>query len=757
MDEKNKEITQKNNTFTPIKQLYDENNDIHYLLGQRLGYGSFAKVHIIKDEEKDILYAAKIVAKEKLKRDEVFDGFKNEHEFNYTLEFKYICECFSYFEDKKYAYLILEYCPNGTLFSLLSKRYVLKELEIKHYGFQLLLALEYLHSRNIIHRDLKLNNIFLSENMEVRLGDFGLAEDTKKVYEKNNYYICGTIKFLAPEILNNEKPEYSEKSDIWAFGVILYTLLCHKTPFEEKNDDNDKITIKNIIDLNYKFPKNICMSSDIKNLIKSILVKNPEKRPTIKEIKSSSFFNNGIAIPKYLPNYTKKREMLTIEEMDYIENALTHGECLDKECGLVNHDYLRNSLMKLYKNKKDKELEQELYSDISEDENSDQKVLKNIEKNIANTDRKNDKRYSININQFMYKDLSKKINDNIIKEKIVEEKRKERRKHVSMENCEKKESNLRKNKNSSVEKHVEISEPFLKKVNRRRSSNMNKLRETAKFCMINNENSGSGSNENNENNENSINNQNNNVEKYKKVKTLKVNEKNSLDFDIEDNENNNHDKNKKLNRVKTVKENNSKLEKDVFEKNKHIVIEKFIDLSEKCGMGYLLSNLDNGIFFNDYTKMVKIKSTLNYIYFDDRDNVLKVIKAKKNKIKELEKDTKQKLDIALLVNKSFIRGSKYPKNFDINKHCHKKTVDVYVKEWWKEENDYYFLLSNNITQIIFEDKTEVIFYISDKIVCYINQLKQKFKEDMNLKRFSSEEMTDKVSKARKTILKLYKL
>lgn len=107
---------------------------------------------------------------------------------------------------------------------LIKRRKRLTEIEVQCYLMQILSAIKYLHNHRVIHRDLKLGNLFLSEKMEIKLGDFGLA--TKLEYEgERKRTICGTPNYIAPEILEGKEYGHSYEVDVWSLGVIAYTLL----------------------------------------------------------------------------------------------------------------------------------------------------------------------------------------------------------------------------------------------------------------------------------------------------------------------------------------------------------------------------------------------------------------------------------------------------------------------------------------------------------------------------------------------------
>jgi polo-like kinase 1 len=160
-------------------------------------------------------------------------------------------------------------------------------------------ALKYLHAHKVIHRDLKLGNLFVNDKMEIKIGDFGLA--TKLEFEGDRKRtIWGTPNYIAPEILEG-KNGHSYEVDIWSLGVIIYTLLIGKPPFETSDV---KTTYKKIRMNAYNFPDNIKWSKQSKDLIASILHLDPAKRPNLTQILEHEFFHMGVAIPKALPTYT---------------------------------------------------------------------------------------------------------------------------------------------------------------------------------------------------------------------------------------------------------------------------------------------------------------------------------------------------------------------------------------------------------------------------------------------------------------------
>ena len=187
---------------------------------------------------------------------------------------------------------------------------------------QLIIALIHLHEQNIIHRDLKLQNIFLTDKMELQLGDLGLAKKLNHPDEKC-YDIVITLYYMAPEIL--VKKPYSFAADIWSLGVIMYYLIMGYLPFKGKHKFETK---EKIINVNYEFPNNSIISNAAKDLIKQILVKDADQRPSLLQILEHEFFKLGTIIPKKLPkNFIKEPPSI-----NYIKNFMEDAD----ENGIVN-------------------------------------------------------------------------------------------------------------------------------------------------------------------------------------------------------------------------------------------------------------------------------------------------------------------------------------------------------------------------------------------------------------------------------------
>ena len=160
-----------------------------YQLGRFLGKGGFAKCYEAKDMATGNVLAVKIIEKSTLNKGRAKQKLLSEISIQKEMSHSGIVKFEGYFEDNQRAFILLEMCPNQSLKEVLKRRKRLHELEVQYYS-QIIPALQYIHSMNVIHRDMKLGNLFLGKNMEVKVGYFGLASKTGFSYseEKNNLW-----------------------------------------------------------------------------------------------------------------------------------------------------------------------------------------------------------------------------------------------------------------------------------------------------------------------------------------------------------------------------------------------------------------------------------------------------------------------------------------------------------------------------------------------------------------------------------------
>ena len=166
--------------------------------------------------------------------------FLGEVQVHKTMQHPHIVRFVEVFEDNENIYMILELCANRSLMDMLRRRSRFTEPETRYFMLQLLGALKYMHGKNIIHRDLKPGNVFLDDNMDIKVGDFGLATLLVDEHERKKT-ICGTPNYIAPEVLFNGGKHGSGHSfevDLWGVGVIMYAMLVGRPPFQSENVDS---------------------------------------------------------------------------------------------------------------------------------------------------------------------------------------------------------------------------------------------------------------------------------------------------------------------------------------------------------------------------------------------------------------------------------------------------------------------------------------------------------------------------------------
>lgn len=259
-----------------------------YKRGVFLGEGGFARCFQMKDDSGEV-FAAKTVAKASIKNEKTKTKLLSEIKIHKSMSHPNIVKFVDCFEDDVNVYILLEICPNHSLMDLLKKRKVLTEPEVRYFMTQIIGGIKYMHTRRVIHRDLKLGNIFFDPEMNLKIGDFGLAA-VLHADKDRKYTICGTPNYIAPEVLTGKTVGHSYEVDIWSIGVMMYALLIGKPPFQSKDVS---LIYERIKTNEYEFPVDKPISNDAKQLIKDILCTNPLKRPTLDEILEYDFFKNG--------------------------------------------------------------------------------------------------------------------------------------------------------------------------------------------------------------------------------------------------------------------------------------------------------------------------------------------------------------------------------------------------------------------------------------------------------------------------------
>jgi serine/threonine protein kinase len=233
-----------------------------------IGTGAFGKVYFIINKKTKQPYALKAQ-----KKNQIIKANQTEHvysEYNVLKEINntFLIKLHEFIQDNKYIYFVIDYIPGVELFTLMRTEINFTEKNTQFYVAQLIEALNYLHIKKIIYRDIKPENILLDSNGYIKLTDFGVS---KKLLNNITNTLCGTPTYTAPEIIL--KKNYTFSSDWWSLGILTYEMIVGIDPWDENDPFQiyEKIKIGKIF-----FPKN--MDKKVKSFIQHLLIGNPEKR-----------------------------------------------------------------------------------------------------------------------------------------------------------------------------------------------------------------------------------------------------------------------------------------------------------------------------------------------------------------------------------------------------------------------------------------------------------------------------------------------
>ena len=410
-----------------------------YLIKDTIGKGTFSTVKLgehIKTKQK---VAIKILNKEKIKAKEDSIRIKREFKILSMMDHPNIIKTYKISENEKSYFIIMEYCDGGELFNYIVEKEKLDQNEASMFFFQLISALEYIHSLGIAHRDLKPENLLLVENKIIKIIDFGLSNYFNG--EKNLETPCGSPSYASPEIIKGEA--YNGFSiDIWASGIIMFAMLCGYLPFdddddeeneEESNEENNnnkdsnnsnnssneseesednEILFQKILEGKLEFPS--YLSPEAVDLMKKILVVDPNKRIQIKDIKKHKFFllgqknyflnqkniitkqkiSKNIKIEKLNDNENDENEYLNNISKDIIHSIMNNNDDYEKKSSnsisntkINESNSNNNTLIEVNKSedieknhKKDKNKDNLIKNDMEEYE---KKLFENYLKNVS--------------------------------------------------------------------------------------------------------------------------------------------------------------------------------------------------------------------------------------------------------------------------------------------------------------------------------------------------------------------------------------
>ncbi|KAM5247407.1 serine/threonine-protein kinase 33 [Ctenodactylus gundi] len=283
-----------------------------YTFGRVLGQGGFGMVFEATDKEADTKWAIKTVNKEKAGSSAV-KLLEREVNILKSVKHEHIIHLEQIFETPKKMYLVMELCEDGELKEILERKGHFSENETRWIIQSLASAIAYLHNKDIVHRDLKLENIMVKSsfidannemNLNIKVTDFGLAVQKHGRKEAMMQATCGTPIYMAPEVINAH--DYSQQCDIWSIGVIMYMLLCGEPPFLA-NSEAQLFELIRKGELHFEDPIWDSISDCAKSALKQLLKVDPAHRITAKELLDNQWLTSTTH-EKKIPTTSKKAD-----------------------------------------------------------------------------------------------------------------------------------------------------------------------------------------------------------------------------------------------------------------------------------------------------------------------------------------------------------------------------------------------------------------------------------------------------------------
>ena len=268
--------------------LHDETVTLDDLLFiKEIGKGNYGKVSLVMNKRTKFPYAIKAINKYNILEEDLSENIQLEKRILLKIDHPFIVKLVKCLKDDKNIFFLLEYIKGKELFDVIRDIGYLNKEQTNFYIASMMIAIQYLHERKIIYRDIKPENIIVEKNGYIKLIDFGTAKEI----EDRTKTIIGTPHYMAPEIIMGGG--YSFQVDFWSISICMYGFVCGEVPFGENEEDPMEIYFE-IINNHLTFPnKFIIIDKEFKHLMKKMLDKNPSNRlSNFHSIKNQSWFKN---------------------------------------------------------------------------------------------------------------------------------------------------------------------------------------------------------------------------------------------------------------------------------------------------------------------------------------------------------------------------------------------------------------------------------------------------------------------------------
>lgn len=294
-----------------------------------LGQGNFGHVELVADPDGNT-YALKRLNKAQIVEMGQEEHVMSEKDAMAHLDHPFLIKLFNTYKDQNSLYFLLEVCLGGELFSVLRERHTFDYVTARFYAAGVVLAFEYMHSRGIIYRDLKPENLLLSDSGYIKVTDFGFAKKLQN--GSRTWTLCGTPDYLAPEVIAQQG--HGKAVDWWTLGILIYEMLASVPPFY---DDNPRRVYEKILQGHINFNGG-SFSKAAQDLIKKLLTQKSSKRlgvtnGGVKAIKNHQFFKGfnwsefqSQKMKAPIPVQIKNKFDLSNFDEDYEEMDMPMGE-----------------------------------------------------------------------------------------------------------------------------------------------------------------------------------------------------------------------------------------------------------------------------------------------------------------------------------------------------------------------------------------------------------------------------------------------